>query len=458
LIIGLIAGLLLVYWLATPARKSMPKRSAAKSFQNPTTAEGIKAKQYGSSHHASYVANIPLKSRGGSAGPFVDSGRRKSDFTYPDNPNPSEFLAYFIASEKLNALKIGVGTSGRVIQLLSSTVKTEDGIENVGWKVLKTARFSLTSADYETGRNNGYEAEARVLYYWRKHLGKSPYVTDQQMGWSELIYQGRKGWHLTKGFTETVELGSVCEVSTWNIIQNAPGFQGEGSTFFVGRDLRVLDLATLSSTIAPGYYEYRKNLQAKASSRAEGALRSADSDYNPAERMALRSSSDIPRSAPLRKNKPMPSSDGTKNGKFWTRVKKESSGGCWNWIGSIAKDTGYGQMHWEGRRDQAHRISWQLHYGSMPEGDFLMNMCGTKACVNPDHWELRTLRDRKCMSPDCDGISRTTMVDGLCAQCERSRIYLYRKARPNPYKCTNAQCMNPSGTVAFASKCQKCRR
>jgi hypothetical protein len=109
------------------------------------------------------------------------------------------------------------------------------------------------------------------------------------MGWSELIYQDRKGWHLTKGFTETVELGSVCEVSTWNIVQNAPGFQGEGSTFFAGRELKVIGSAKLSSTIAPGYNEYRRNLQAKASSRAEGALRSADSDYKPAERMALRS-------------------------------------------------------------------------------------------------------------------------------------------------------------------------
>jgi predicted RNA-binding protein with RPS1 domain len=159
----------------------------------------------------------------------------------------------------------------------------------------------------------------------------------------------------------------------------------------------------------------------------------------------------------IRKNKPRPKSDGTKDGKFWARVEK-SPDGCWSWIGSTTTDAGYAQMLWEGRPQLAHRIAWQMQYGETLQDAFLMNVCGQRACVNPEHWELKKKEERPCMTANCDGISIKKLVDGYCERCERRRRTEYRKTRPNPYACINPKCKNPSGTVAFASLCQRCRR
>ena len=459
-------GLIFFLWnlFSKPAKKKPKSRESSASFYSKTTAYNSGQYQNRASSRAPYdpisesSSGISIKSDAGYKGPYVPSGRRKSDFNYPENPNPQEFLVYFIASEELGALKIGVGTSGRVLQLLNSTIRSDDGFENVGWKVLRTAAFSYGPQDFESGRDAGYEAERRVLYYWRKHLKLSVKVSERDMGWAELDYLGRRGFHLTKGFTETVDINSVCESSSWKIVMSSPGYLGEGSSFHIGRPLRSNSSASISSSTAPGYASYKQSLvrdRAKASYSANKDLVSGDNE--PAEKTRHSAIGSVPKSPSIRKNKPMPKSNGTKDGKFWARVHKNSNG-CWDWIGSISTDAGYGQMLWEGSPRPAHRISWQLKHGEMPTGDLLLNTCGTRTCVNPDHWELNTVEERPCMTPDCDGISLKKMVDGLCAKCERHRKYEYRKNRPNPYACINPKCKNPSGTVAFASLCQSCRR
>ncbi len=464
----IVIGVVVFIWnlFSKPKPKTTPRKYSApsttkKASHNSGTYQG------GASNRAPYVpisetaSGISIKSDAGYRGPYVPSSRRKSDFNYPENPNPQEFLVYFIASEELGALKIGVGTSGRVLQLLNSTIRSDDGFENVGWKVLKTAAFSNGPEDYESGRDAGYEAERRVLYYWRKHLKLSAKVSERDMGWAELDYLGRRGFHLTKGFTETVDINSVCESSSWKIVISSPGYLGEGSSFHSGRPLRSNSSAAISSPTAPGYASYKQSLardRAKASYSVNNDLVSGDNE--PAEKTRHSAIGSVPKSPSIRKNKPMPKSDGTKVGKFWARVNKNSNG-CWDWIGSISTDAGYGQMSWEGSPRPAHRISWQLRHGEMPTGDFLINICGTRTCVNPDHWELKKMLspgERICLTENCGGISVKKMVDGYCAKCERRREYEYRKTRPNPYKCVNPKCSNPSGTVAFASLCMSCRR
>lgn len=463
------AGVILFIWNLF----SKPSNSKPKSHKSNSSSYSKKASfnsgqyQGGASSRSPYVpisessSGISIKSDAGYKGPYVPSGRRKSDFNYPENPNPQEFLVYFIASEELGALKIGVGTSGRVLQLLSSTIRSDEGFENVGWRVLRTAAFSYGSEDYESGRDAGYEAERRVLYYWRKHLKLSAKVSERDMGWAELDYLGRRGFHLTKGFTETVDLNSVCESSSWKIVMSSPGYLGEGSSFHSGRPLRNNSAAAISGSTAPGYSSYKQSLardRSKASYSSNNDLTSSDKE--PAERTSHSGIGSVPKSPPIRKNKPRPKSDGTKDGKFWARVKKNSNG-CWDWIGSISTDSGYATMLWEGTPKPAHRVSWQLRHGKMPTGDFLMNVCGQRACVNPDHWELKRMlspEERTCLTENCDGISVKKMVDGYCTKCERRREYEYRKTRPNPFECTNPKCSNPSGTIAFASLCMSCRR
>lgn len=281
------------------------------------------------------ASGIPIKSDFGYRTPFKPSNRNKSDFSYPENPNPQEFLVYLLASEELGALKIGVGTSGRVLQLLNSTIRSEYGFENVGWKVLKTAAFSSGPHNFESGRECAYEAERRVLFYWRKHLKQPAKVSQFDMGWAELDYLGSRGYRRTKGYSETVDIYSVCESTTWKIVKKTPGYLGEGNSFYEHRTLRSNPNTSISSSIPPGYLEYISGLtKTRSNGEVNGVQDLVSYDGAPAETSSHPNVGSLPLSKSIRKNKPMPKSDGTKEGKFWARVQKVE-GGCWNSMGQF---------------------------------------------------------------------------------------------------------------------------
>lgn len=61
-----------------------------------------------------------------------------------------------------------------------------------------------------------------------------------------------------------------------------------------------------------------------------------------------------------------------------------SDDGCWIWKGAKAGN-GYGSIFKDGRPEMAHRVSWILHFGSIPEGMYVLHSCDVPACVNPAH-------------------------------------------------------------------------
>src|ERR1019366_1600573 len=84
--------------------------------------------------------------------------------------------------------------------------------------------------------------------------------------------------------------------------------------------------------------------------------------------------------------------------KFWRKVRKgKSPDDCWTWVASKFRD-GYGQMSHsehagERRNIKAHRVSYEIHFGSIPDGMLVCHSCDKTECANPRHLFLGTWQD-----------------------------------------------------------------
>ena len=73
--------------------------------------------------------------------------------------------------------------------------------------------------------------------------------------------------------------------------------------------------------------------------------------------------------------------------RFWLKVRKGA--GCWEWTASLLGNRPnalYGNMYWKpGKRILAHRLSYMLHFGDIPNGMCVLHRCDNMRCVNPAH-------------------------------------------------------------------------
>ncbi len=121
---------------------------------------------------------------------------------------------------------------------------------------------------------------------------------------------------------------------------------------------------------------------------------------------------------------------------------------CWIWIASKDK-WGYGRFRLKGRTALAHRVSWELKNGSLPDypSQELDHLCGNRECVNPDHLEAVSQKVNTLRSTSFSAVNagKTACKAGHfysqgntyirpngtrdCRACIRERVRAYKERR-----------------------------
>lgn len=127
--------------------------------------------------------------------------------------------------------------------------------------------------------------------------------------------------------------------------------------------------------------------------------------------------------------------------RFWLKVKKNPSTGCWEWQGKLM--SGYGRITFNNITVTAHRFAYALFNGPIecpgPGGSpCIDHLCRNTTCVNPDHLELvscetNLLRGesplarnaRKTQCPACNGDYRVDWEGKrYCPACKKARDHV----------------------------------
>ena len=115
--------------------------------------------------------------------------------------------------------------------------------------------------------------------------------------------------------------------------------------------------------------------------------------------------------------------------RFWSRVEPfdvRDGSACALWLGHRLP-AGYGTLtDAEGEHHYAHRVSWELLHGPVPEGMVIRHRCNTPSCVRPGHLLVGTYADNEA---DKIGANRQRVLPALTGNDIRAIRHCYRTGR-----------------------------
>lgn len=125
--------------------------------------------------------------------------------------------------------------------------------------------------------------------------------------------------------------------------------------------------------------------------------------------------------------------------RFWPFVDKSNGPhACWLWTGTITRG-GYGHFRVDGKLISAHRVSWELHYGEIPEGEGYHGSCILHSC--DANYPPGDITNRRCVNPAHLWIGNHSVNMNDMVRKERSHSGQYGELSPLT-KLTNAKVEN----------------
>lgn len=100
---------------------------------------------------------------------------------------------------------------------------------------------------------------------------------------------------------------------------------------------------------------------------------------------------------------------------------------CWEWQGAVGAH-GYGQFGLDGSCVLAHRASYRVFCGEIPEGKVVMHLLHNPLCINPRHLQLGTQGENQKQAYECgnrEPLKGTQRKDGRTAEEVRAIRDLY---------------------------------
>lgn len=100
--------------------------------------------------------------------------------------------------------------------------------------------------------------------------------------------------------------------------------------------------------------------------------------------------------------------------RFWLYVQRAPITKCWEWKGT--KRDGYGVFMFKHKSFIAHRASYEIYNGCIPDGLQIDYLCRNRSCVNPTHLQAVT--------------QKTNVLRGIGLSAENARKMICKHGHP----------------------------